>query len=374
MDTKISSNSAELPTQIGLPALRPLFFPHPFTPSHPIFVYMASIAITESQNLRRAAEQRIADLVKAETASVEASERSLRHQVEVFWTTYKNHLNVLQLEGEPRKQTSNAAPISRGGFGPGLGAISSSTSIRNFDPAPICPPLSPPLSPGPRIVSTLSASLATSTFHHLNTNEAHTNSESYSESSGYCGSASSLTISTYSKSPMFVPASDAVPVTNVLQYKRDLNDDINTQASYRYFVNLEEDMTRYKRSQEAAMKEQEAEASKRAQQAPTQAGSSGINTNGDLKKYKTVVQATKAQITTEDGSARHEETGERDKGKRKVTFNVEPTVMTIEMEADGNVEEDVTTEQDSAGMFYRRPYMKFSYLDVLQNWSSHLRT
>jgi hypothetical protein len=305
---------------------------------------MASIANEESQNFRGAAEQHIADLVKAETAAVEASEQSLRHQVEVFWTTYNDHLNALQ--GEPRKQTSNAAPVSRSGFGPG----SSSVTIRNFDPVPISPSLSP-LSPGPRI-SALSASLATSTFHHLNTS---------TNSSGYCGSASSLTLSTYSKSPTLVP--DAVPATNVLPFKKNLNDDtINTQASYRYFVNLEEDMARYKRSQQPAMKEQEAESNKRAQQAPTQAGSSGVNTNGDLK-HKTVVRATKAQTTTEDGSAGHEETRRRDKGKRKVTFD----------EADGNVE-DVTTEQDSAGMFYHRPYMKISNLDVLQNWSLHLRT
>lgn len=333
------SNSAELPTQTSLPALRPLFFPPPFTPSHPIFMHLASIANEESQNLRGTAEQRIADFVKAETAAIEAKEQSLRHQVEVFWTTYMDHLNALQ--GEPSKQSSNVArsSVSHGGFGPGgLGtAISSSVSIRNFDPVPISPPLSPPSS-GPR-TSALSASLATSTFHHLNTNEARTHS------SGYCESASSHTLSTSSESLTLIP--DAVPVaSNILQYKRNVNDDINTQASYRYFVNLEEDMARYKRSQEIALKEQqEAEAGQQAQQAPTQAESSGANTNGNLE-HKTV------ENTTEDGNARHEETissRERDKGKRKVTFDVEPAVMTSKTEADEKVEEDVTTEQDSGG-------------------------
>ena len=307
-------------------------------------MYLASVANEESQNLRGAAEQRIADFVKAEVAAIEAKEQSLRQQVEVFWTTYKDHLNALQ--GEPSKQTLNVprSHVSHSGFGPGgLGAAisNSSVSIRNFDPVPISPPLSP-LSSGPR-TSALSASLATSTFHHLNTNEARTHS------SGNSGSASSHTLSTtYSRSPTLVP--DAVPVAsnNVLQFKRNINDDINTQASYRYFVNLEEDMARYKRSQELALKEQQAEASKQVQQAPTQAGSSGVN--GNLK-HKTVVQATKSQTTMEDGSARHEETilpRERDKGKRKVTFDVEPAVMTIK-EADAKVEEDVTTGQDSGG-------------------------
>ena len=350
MNTETSpSSSSELPTQIKLPALRPLFFPPPFTPSHPIFVHLASIANEESQNLRAAAEQRIADFVKAETASIEAGEQSLRHQVEVFWTTYKDHLNALQ--GESSKPTMNVPRphVSHNGFGPGvLGAAisSSAVSIRNFDPVPITPPLLSPLSSGPR-TSALSASLATSTFRHLSTNEARTNS------SGYSGSASSHTLSsTYSKSPTFI--SDAVPManSNVLQYKRNINGDINTQASYRYFINLEEDMARYKRNQEIALKaQQDAEAEKQAQQAPTQVGSSD-GKNGNVKHNKTVGQATKPQTNKEDGSARVGETvspGERDMGKRKVTFEAEPTVMAIKTEVDGKVEEDATNDQDSGG-------------------------
>lgn len=310
-------------------------------------MHLASIANEESQNLRGAAEQRIADFVKAETAAIEAREQSLRHQVEVFWTTYKDHLNALQ--GEPSKQTLTVtrSHVSHSGFCPGgLGAISnSSVSIRNFDPVLISPPLSPPSS-GPR-TSALSASLATSTFHHLNTNA----NEAHTHLSGYSGSATPST--TYSKSPTLIP--DAVPVANnnVLQYKRNVNDDINTQASYRYFVNLEEDMARYKRSQEAALKGQhETEAGKQAQQqTPTQEGFSGVNTNGNLKP-KTVVHTTKPQTTTEDGSAKHEEIvspREREKGKRKVTFDVEPAVMTIKTETDGKAEDDITTDQDSGG-------------------------
>jgi hypothetical protein len=328
-------------------------------------LHLASVANEESQNLRGAAEQRIADFVKAETAAIEAREQTLRHQVEVFWRTYKDHLNALQGESRSSKPTLNVTRphVSHGGFGPGglgAGIGNPSVSIRNFDPVPISPHLSPlSMSPGPR-TSALSASLATSTFHHLNTNEARTHLSGYHESS------SSHTLSTtYSKSPTLVP--DTVPVAsnNILQYKRNINDDINTQASYRYFVNLEEDMARYKRSQEAAMKEQEAEAGKRAsQQAPNQAESSGgVNTNGKLN-HKTVVQATKPQTTTKDGSAKQEESvspispRERDKGKRKVTFDVEPAVMTIKTEADGKVEEDVTTEQDSGGKpIYHRRYL-----------------
>jgi hypothetical protein len=323
-------------------------------------VHLASIANEESQNLRGAAEQRIADFVKAERAAIEAKEQSLRHQVEVFWTTYKDHLKTLQ--GEPSKQTLNVSRSHVSHSNPGgLGAVisSSSVSIRNFDPVPISP-LSPPSS-GLR-TSALSASLATSTFHHLNTNA----NEARTHLSGYSGSTTPST--TYSKSPTLIP--DAVPVANnnVLQYRRNVNDDINTQASYRYFVNLEEDMARYKRSQEEALKgQQEAEAGNRAeQQTPTQAGSSSVNANGNTK-HKVVSQP---QITTDDGSAKHEEIvppKEREKGKRKVTFDVEPAVMTIKTEADGKVEEDGTTDQDSGGKPIMGCILNFTFtkLDVL---------
>lgn len=321
-------------------------------------MHLASIANQESQNLRAAAEQRIADFVKAETAAIDAGERRLKQQVEVLWTMYRDHLNTLQEEPSPNVTRS---PVSHSGnFGPGrLSTVmsnSSSVTVRSFDPLPISPSLS---SPSASRTSALSASLANSTFHHLNTNEAR--SRLAARSSGSYGSASSYTLSTRSKSP--------VPGSNVLQFKRNVNEGINTQASYKYFVNLEEDMARYKHNQEVAMKEQQkAEADKRAQQAPSYSDSSGANTNGNLK-YNTV------QEPTEDGSTKLEETISprgRDKGKRKVTFDVEPAVM--KTEDDGKVEEDVTIKQDSGGKSIIGCYLKCTNSIVLQKWSLHLRT
>ena len=333
------SNSPEPPTQTCLPELRSLFFPPPFTPSHPIFVHLASIANNESQHLRATAQQRIADLVKAETAGIEAREQELKHQVEVLWKSFRNHLNTLQQE---QQQTSNVvrSPLSRSsGFTPNkLGApiaSPSSVTIRNFNPVPISPPLSPPSSV-PRI-SALSASLATSTFHHPNANQVRSSPPAYSPDS--YRSVSSRSLSTQSKSSTLVP--DAVPITrsNVLQFGRNINDTINTQASYKYFVNVEEDNKR-----------REAEAAKRAQQTQPSQAVSGVHTNGNSKHD--TIQTPNAPTPTEDGSAKHEEATSprgRDKGKRKVTFDVEPAV--IKIEEDEKVEEDVTAEQDPRGKF-----------------------
>ena len=341
MNTETSpSDSTELSTQTYLPALRSLFFPPPFSPTHPIFVHLSSIANQESQNLRVTAERRIADFVKVEMAVIEQREQRLKHQVEVLWTMYRDHLNTLQ--EEPSPNVARSLVSHSGSFGPGgLGAIMnnpSSVTVRNFNPVPISP-LSPPSSV--TRTSALSASMATSTLHNLNTIKAR--SRLPAQSSGFYGPASSHTPSTRSKSP--------VPGSDVLQIRRNVNDAVNTQASYKYFVNLEEDVARYKRSQEVAMKEQqEAEVGKRAQQASCQGDSSGINTNGN-SKYKTA-QKTTFQTPTEDGSAKYKETTlprGRDKTKRKVTFDVEPVVMTRKTENDGKLEEVVATEQDSGG-------------------------
>ena len=334
-------DSTEPPTPNCLSELRPLFLPPPFTPSHPIFVHLASIANAESQKLRGAAEQRIADFVKAETADIEAREQQLRRQTEVFWQTYRDYLSTLQQESKQRTSNVLRSPASHsGGFGlGGRGAMSSSSSVtvRNFNPVPISSPLSPPSSV-PR-TSALSASLATSAFHHLNANEGRSRSPAH----GSYGSASSL--STHSGSSTLVPDAAPSAATNVLQFKRHVSDTFNTQTSYKYFVNLEEDMARYKCSQEEAMREQqEAEAAKRAKQTGPFQAASGANINGNFRS-KTVKAGP-----TEDGNARHEETAlpRRDKGKRKVTFNVEPAV-TIETEEGRKVEEGVTSEQDPRG-------------------------
>jgi hypothetical protein len=302
-----------------LPAPRSLLSPPPFTPSHPIFLHLASVANQESQNLRATAEQRITDFVKAEITVVEAREQKLKHQVEVLWMMYRDHLNTLQEGPSPNVVSPvymNNSPL---------------VTIRDFIPVPIPTPSSVPRT------SALSASMATATFHHLNANEARSSFKSSVHSSGSYGSGSSHILSKQSKPP--------VSGTNILQFARNIDDTINTQASYKYFVNLGEEVAKYKHNRERA----EAEAGKGTQQALSRADPSGANINGNLD-HKTVQETPQTPTPKEDGSAKHQETPslrERDKGKRKVAFDVKPTVM--KTEDDGKVEEDVTVEQDSGG-------------------------
>ena len=293
--------------------------------------------------MRATAEQRIADFVKAEITVIEAREQNLKHQVEVLWTMYRDHLNTLKEGPSPNVALS---PVS-------MNNSPSAVSIRNFNPVPIPTPLSPSSSV-PR-TSALSASMATATFHHLNANEAR--SRLPVPSSGSYGSGSSHTLSKQSKSP--------VSGTNVLQFVRNVDDAINTQASYKYFVNLEEEVARYKHNQEVVMREQqEAEAGKGTHLAPSRADPSGANINGNLD-HKTVQETPQTPTPKEDGSAKHQETPSprgRDKGKRKVTFDVKPAVL--KTEDDGK---DVTVEQDSGGKPIIGAHLTYANLDVFRN-------
>ena len=204
--------------------------------------------------------------------------------------------------------------------------------------------------------------MATATFHHLNTRRLALHS------SGSYGSGSSHTLSKQSKFP--------VSGTNILGFARNVDDTINTQASYKYFVNLEEEVAKRKNKRGVAMKEQqEAEAGKETKQAPSRADPSGANINGNLEHE--TVQETLQTTVTEDGSAKHQETPSpvgRDEGKGKVTFDVKPTVIVTE--DDGKVEEDVTIEQDSdsGGKPIIDGHLKCANLDVFQKWCSSSMT
>ncbi|KAF8165661.1 hypothetical protein B0H34DRAFT_649701 [Crassisporium funariophilum] len=347
----------EATAQAFLADMRPLYLPPPFTSSHPIFVHLASIASKESQELRGAAEQRIAEIVKAEIAGIEAKERDLKRQVEVLWKKFRENLRTVQQERSSNASSIVRSPASRtGGFvAAGLTSpvtTTSSVTIRNFVPEPIRPILS--ASPSAPRMSALSASLATSTFHHPRARQSQSRSPPATESSGSHGSGSSRTLSTGSGSLTLVQSTVPVEDSNVLQFKRNINDTINTNASYRYFVNLEEDMARYKRSQEEAKKkQQDEEAAKHPQQAgPSSKSTQTLGTNGK-KKTKTVqtLQSPTVDETTKPEGETTPSRG-RDKGKRKVTFDVEPAVVTIKSEGGNDRSQEASVDQDPRDMIF----------------------
>ncbi|KJA29749.1 hypothetical protein HYPSUDRAFT_60602 [Hypholoma sublateritium FD-334 SS-4] len=290
----------DAPQKEYLSDLRPLFLPPPYTSSNPIFVHLADIASKESLELRAAAERRIADFVKAETAGLQAKETELRRQVQVLWNGFKDNLEAVQRE-RPHVFSKNR-PLLRTIPGNLTSPTQSSPSvaIRDFSPQRVASPQRSSNSTSVPRISALSASLATSKFYH----PREVKERSSSRSSG-----SNETVS----SPRSISSTLVTPLRgdgSILQYPAKNNDLINTQASYRYFMNLEEDMARYK-----GAKKQDADAPRDNQEAGPSGTQSNTDVNGTRNTPPTEDPKTERQASTSTSRS-------RDKAKKVVTFVV----------------------------------------------------
>ncbi len=217
--------------------------------------------------------------------------------------------------------------------------ISSSVAIRNFIPTPISSSLRHATSPTRPRVSALSTSLATSIFYHPNeTRRRDSSSDLASISPKSCESHA---LSTQSGSLTLVHSAYQGEGSNVLQFRRTFDEDINTQASYRYFVSLDEEMQRYKLSKEEKFKIEEPEAPEPPGLSATTSNRNTVGMDGETPQ--TSEAAKQPQETTPSRG--------RDKGKRKVTFDVKPVVVTIE--------KDEKAEEETVGLDHgdRRFYL-----------------
>ncbi|KAF9534113.1 hypothetical protein CPB83DRAFT_831272 [Crepidotus variabilis] len=329
---KEDSSAEKIDKPTYLPFTKPVFLPPPFTPSNPIFVHLAGIANTRSKEMRNASETRIQEFVALEAAAIEEKENLIKHQAECLWRVFKQNLEDVQLE---RGRASRAArsPSQPNDPQSTNGAVNhhlpgSSVAVTNFIPTPIPSSAQHISSPSHPRVSALSASLAASTFHHPKYTRSHSPS---ADSSSSHESGRSHTLSTRSGSSTLVHSEQKGEGSNVLQFKRNINDDINTQASYRYFVNLEEDMQRFKRAQQE-------EDSKKAPNGILAAAAPDQTTASSSKVVNSTKTTSDPTVVPPSPKAAAESTAHpdtttpprgRDKGKRKVTFDVEPAVVTI---------------------------------------------
>lgn len=309
--------------------MKALFPPPPFSPTHPVFTYLSSFALSRSEQLRSVAEDQIATLVSQKIAEIEASEAELRCQVEILWTKFKE--GIQNAEQDRRMATSRSplsspkdALLNTHTTGPNTGTLS---SVRDFVPLPVFP-TRPSSSAVPRM-SSLSASLAKSPFHHPRYQNSPPHSPPLSNGP-LSDSGSSVTLTNKPGHPNG---------SNVLQFRRNNNDAINTAASYRYFMNLEEEMARHKREQAAKHPEQTVTPNvenliQNGHHARTSASGSGESSakSGDTKPSPS-------------------------KGKRKVTFDVKPDVVTID-KAEASADDDRLQTVEVQGNWLILYYLK----------------
>lgn len=317
--------------------MRPVFQPPPFTPSNPVFVHLAAIASRESGQLRATAEGRIKDFISAERAGIEVKELELRCQVEVLWKHFRRHLTTVEQERNTNAVNSLRSPIrvkeGENFLVNGLASpsqLSSSVTIRSFIPQPVSPaPLAPSTS-APR-VSALSASLATTRFHHPR-----------HEQKRHSGSGSSSSSTSKRDSGLQAATSTQIPQ----EFNQNLDDYRNAQTSYRVLVN--EDMAQNKRGQVATTNKPDGEAVKQPKEAgPSHAGT-GFKPTANGNEKPDTAQVAESQHSVGEGSEPETPSRGRDKGKRKVTFDIEADLVAIPSRRD--VKSGEATAEDPRGL------------------------
>ena len=159
--------------QKHLPALPPLFLAPPFTPSHSVFRHVSSVASEVSSKLREEAEEYLAKVVRDKVAELEAAENNLRAEVEAIWAQWKQAISKAEQEANEKKRNRNnnrqsgnfSGPTSPTSPGQGNG-LPASVRITSFVPQGSPNRSTTSASVSRTTTSALSASLATSTFHH----------------------------------------------------------------------------------------------------------------------------------------------------------------------------------------------------------------
>ena len=318
-----------------LPTLPPLFLPPPFTPSHPAFSYLSSIANSESQAIRDAAEEYLARVTQEKLAEIKAHETRLRQQTESLWSQFRqglerfggdkrNHLNHGRKEGAKWNGQGEGSP-SPGAF----------VAVNDFVPSPA---LHQRLNGGdltPK-ASALSASLVNSGFHYPR--ERRTQDSSTSPPPTILSNPSETgTSPATASSPTLTNFIELDQTNDILEpFKRDMSDSKDLATSL-LVLNLEAEMERRRR---AARLETVPESSAQGAKRPDTPVAEATQPNEDITKATNGIDRNLTQSPQPNAASEAELTNPKaKKGKRRVTFDVQPDVVTIKR--------DVTKEQEA---------------------------
>ena len=331
------------PSHTFLPALPPLLLPPPFTPSHPIFLHLSSVASDVSSEARLAAEKRIYEYAQAQLTQLEEEETKLKSQLEELWRHVKDGLRKAESLRDSKLYGRRHSSVS-GILSPAGPAISA--SIRSFVPSTYRPPRSTVASTIRQ--SALSASLATTSFHHPRAlQEARAQNDistvhplSTPSPPPYASNPSTLSSS-----------SENGRLSRSLKRNMDITND--TAVTFRYYTIEEQEAARRKARQDA---EQDAAKKENGQT------KSGANQIPESKQE--VASSTPAGHKKSSSVSKVEDSPRKKTARRKVTFDAEPEVVTIKRDIK-NEKESYDTSEKGEGEYARA----FKSDDNLRNFN-----
>jgi hypothetical protein len=193
------AKSVSPPSQL-LPSLPPLLPTPPFTPSHPVFLYLSAFATAMSTKLRQKAEDETRSFVQAKLDALKKEEAQLLKEVEGIWGAYREGWK--EVIGRANEDRRRSLPSKSDGTIPTSSARGGiPMSIRDFSPiVPSYPqvdnmPSTSAYSVQPPSTSLLSASLIQTGSHFpaltaqkTNMSESAQYSDSYANSSAVASS------------------------------------------------------------------------------------------------------------------------------------------------------------------------------------------
>ncbi|KAG6331869.1 hypothetical protein ID866_7220, partial [Astraeus odoratus] len=331
--------------------LKPLFPPAPFVPPHPVFTHLLSIAESHSQALRMEAENYIAAIIREKIAELQVAEDDLRRDVKCLWKQFVENTGRVEKDAgttfkKGQDHSRGRQPITTGVPGTPL------VSVRSFVPvASQAERVRSPVSSIPR-VSSLSASLATSAFHHpaarrvepavaQPSRDSSASSTSSSSHPSPLGSVNGRSSSTEEDSPGPSPSANRESI--IQPFRRKMDETQDTAVSFQYFSILEAEATRRRQRQATSERHGCTEEAKQDQEKAAEAG--GDSKNAKMSGDKEV--PAKESRTSEDrprrsgGDTYAPAEITTPKSKRRVTFDikVEADKMIFELEDASNGQE-----------------------------------
>lgn len=289
------------------------------------------MAEQDSQSTRATADQELARIVRAKATEVEAKEADLKAQLERLWVKFRHGLEKIQQERPhaPPSSTPWSSPARTNDHR--SNGLKAPVAIPGFIPVSVTAPTR--TTPPPPRKSWLSQSLASSHMH-----------EAMADRKSHIANGSEGA-SNRSESPTLVPNSlNEREITSVLQFRRRIDDSVNTAASYRYFLNIEEEMARHK-------KERAPEVDSDHDDAMGMPGPSRPTANGrDSHPSATTDSGANAHADSK-GNEKQEKGKKESKNKSKhVHFNVQPAAK--ETREPGSKKSQGSSKPDAGGRYF----------------------
>ncbi|KAI5833802.1 hypothetical protein K523DRAFT_295234 [Schizophyllum commune Tattone D] len=304
-----------LPQRQYLADLPPLFPPPPFTPKHPVFQHLSSLATSKSEGIRKEAEEFISNVVQTKVKEIQKVEDGLKKETEDVWKAFLGAIASVKARKQERLTSPRSSISYPAGTFPSNGIGTPGSVIRDFVPSKVTAPRRSS-SAAPR-TSILSASLATSSFHHPKANDDSPPPKSPGSSASADETNSSITVTS---STFPVRHTTDAGEGSVLQFRHWANEheEKNVATSYWYAKNEEEERRRVEEMMEKRRQKQEAEKPLQVDK-PLQ-----VETAAPLTPQANGKGKEQAQASSQAASQPKSPTSPNGKGKRKVTFNVDP--------------------------------------------------